>query len=241
MSANTPGGDRDIDASREELERAKLRLEIRELGRPEYLRPPVLFAAVSTIVAVVGVVAQSYLSTIKSERATLELARTERLKDSIGKEMRGLQSKYGDLNQQVRDLESRRRSLDAAVTSLVANAVKQPQAAAQQQVVQFAENARSGIGFYALEADPARFLVAQRALQDRGFALIRGGNLQQRPSWLSPRSTVLYYTSKSKGEAERLAVLAEQLMGKRFDVERGQGLGVTPGEEERTFYVHWIP
>lgn len=76
-----------MDQEYEELKKKKLQLEINELDRPYRQRPTFWISAVSVVIALVGVLGQSYLSNIQSERAELEVAQSRvviaRLNNSI--------------------------------------------------------------------------------------------------------------------------------------------------------------
>jgi hypothetical protein len=78
------------------------------------------------------------------------------------------------------------------------------------------------------------------SLKERGYDLVRGGVVDTRPSWMSDRSTVLYYDAQSREQAGRLAGELRALTGQPFAVQLGRGLGVTPGHERSTFFIHWI-
>ena len=60
------------EKSKEDLEKEKLHLEIKDLSRPFMLRPGLWFSLITALVAIGGLVGQNILSDIKIQRAALE-------------------------------------------------------------------------------------------------------------------------------------------------------------------------
>ena len=80
-------------------------------------------------------------------------------------------------------------------------------------------------------------------LKIEGYALdsyTRSFESGKKPSWFSNNSTVLYYATKSKKSAEKLAALMENFTGTKFRTQRGAGLGVERDKRKVTFFVHYI-
>jgi pimeloyl-ACP methyl ester carboxylesterase len=57
-------------------------------------------------------------------------------------------------------------------------------------------------------------------------------------SWMATQPSVLFYRNSARPAADRLAAQMKQLTGQSFTVQRGAGLGVEPGEEATTLFVH---
>ena len=66
------------------------------------------------------------------------------------------------------------------------------------------------------------------------------GPYKTREPWMAPIPTVLYYKDSAMPAANRLATQMKQLTGQSFVVQRGAGLGVEPGEEATTLFVHIV-
>lgn len=80
-------------------------------------------------------------------------------------------------------------------------------------------------------------------LKAKGYSKFDGytyDDEDQKPSWMSYKSTVLYYSSQSKEKATALAKELTALTGYRFGVARGGGLGVIKGQEDVTFFIHSV-
>ncbi len=86
-------------------------------------------------------------------------------------------------------------------------------------------------------------LEINKKLRAEGYALdsyTRSFESSKKPSWFSNNSTVLYYATKSKKSAEKLAALMENYTGTKFRTQRGAGLGVERDKRKVTFFVHYI-
>ena len=148
-----------------------------------------------------------------------------------------------ELSRQVEDLRVRKAALVAANDTLSAVARHSPAVArskAVQRVVAAASNARFGVGFYSLGVSEAQYSQLADSIRAHGYTIIQGAPLTERPGWLSPRSTVMYYAPAAAADAEAMAQQLATWTGQAFRTARGAGLGVPRGEERWTFFVHWV-
>lgn len=163
-----------------------------------------------------------------------EISRMTRQRDATAEEIRVLDAQRSAL-------EAQRNALKTAVDTLLPIARSVAGGSQQSGAIAYAENTTLTVGFYALQVDLPRYRALRDTLLRRGFNVVRGNSLDNRARWLSPRSTVLYYGEGSQGRASDIARLMEELTGDRFATAQGGGLGVAPGEEQNTFFIHWIP
>lgn len=170
----------------------------------------------------------------RKKQLEAEISQMTRQRNVTAQEIRALDA-------QRNALEIQRSALKMAVDTLLPIARSAPAGSRGSPAIEYAENTRLTVGFYALQVDLPRYRAVRDSLLRRGFNVVRGSSLDSRTRWLSPRSTVLYYDAGSQGEARDMARLMEELTGVRFDIAQGHGLGVAPGQEQNTFFVHWIP
>ena len=79
-------------------------------------------------------------------------------------------------------------------------------------------------------------------LREEGYSLHEISHSYQtdaRPPWLASRPTILYYARSSLAAAKQLAGVMKKLTGNDFAVQRGSGLGVDPGQQDVTLFVHY--
>lgn len=80
-------------------------------------------------------------------------------------------------------------------------------------------------------------------LEEKGYILddvTYSYDLGNNPSWFASKPTVFYYSTVSRQEAEKLALLFKTLTKKDFVVQRGAGLGVDPDKKAITFFIHYL-
>ena len=106
--------------------------------------------------------------------------------------------------------------------------------------VRVAENAKYAVGLYGFAVSNEAFEHVRSALQADGYIISQQSLLDDRPSWLSPRSTVLYYDKERREKALNIATELSKVAGAEFVVATGHGLGVIPGQERWTFFVHYV-
>ncbi|HWK88525.1 MAG TPA: hypothetical protein VNP72_00970 [Longimicrobium sp.] len=162
---------------------------------------------------------------------------------SLKVEAQKLTNQKSALDLEVKELTERRANLDSAVKRLANTVASSSPTSETRAAVAFALNAKYAIGFYALRAGPSRYEGVRDSLQARGYALIRGGNLPERTSWLAQRSSVLYYDDSpvTVAKANEVAEMLHRLTGDQFLVVRGRGLGVAARDAAESFRAHWIP
>lgn len=72
------------------------------------------------------------------------------------------------------------------------------------------------------------------------FLIEEDDEFRQKQSWMTERSTVLFYSMHAKKEARQLAMQLSGLTGQSFHVGRGEELGVPEKEKRTTFFIHYI-
>lgn len=79
-------------------------------------------------------------------------------------------------------------------------------------------------------------------LQKNGYyeSLPRYNFFNNKPSWMSSVSTVLYYSKDSKEKADLIAKELKRETNINFITARGSGLGVITGQEKWTINIHYI-
>jgi hypothetical protein len=107
-----------------QLDELKLRLEIDELrkklgeiGRPEWKKPTFWFTLTTTIVAVVGVVGQSYLSAVKANQADFEVNQAKTALDNANAALKVAEKNRTDAELATSNEVRLANSLKASVTS----------------------------------------------------------------------------------------------------------------------------
>jgi energy-coupling factor transporter ATP-binding protein EcfA2 len=133
-----------------------------------------------------------------------------------------------------------KQQLTRANNSLAAVARQATPALAESGTLRRAENARYAVGVYGYGVSPERFDALRQRLESDGYLISQGGLLDRRMTWLSPRARVLFYSDSAKPKADSLAASLGRFTGTPFDVSRGKGLGVVPGQERWTFFVHYV-
>ncbi len=93
-----------MDDEHKSLQKKKLKLEIVELKRPNYFRPTFWFGLFSVLAATVGILGQSYLSSIKSEKADLKVSKAQ-------KEVEQFTDQKNKLIEEISQLEKKNKSL----------------------------------------------------------------------------------------------------------------------------------
>ncbi|MCW3107652.1 MAG: hypothetical protein JWQ09_2158 [Segetibacter sp.] len=82
MEKDIPSEKEELELSEQKLKVQELKLKIKELKRPDYLRLNFWTSAFAVLIALGGVIAQNYLSTIKNELAKKEMSEALEKKES---------------------------------------------------------------------------------------------------------------------------------------------------------------
>ena len=105
-------------------------------------------------------------------------------------------------------------------------------------------NLKYTVGVYGLlkTTNAEKFIQVQNFLRKQGYS-VRGTLLEERPVWLSDKSKVFYYSSKSKGIANEIkqkvsAIVHQNIESQQNDLD--SSVGVIRGQEEFFIYVHII-
>lgn len=96
------------------------------------------------------------------------------------------------------------------------------------------------VGVYGFNVNDKAFLGAVDSIQDANYSIVAKQLLDKEPGWISKTSTVHYYSSESKQNAEALQKLLTEATGVNFEINRGAGLGVPDNEKKTRFFVHFI-
>lgn len=233
------------DKFRWELE--KLQLEVRQLKRRFYQQASFWISILSFTVALGGVVGQSVLSSIRGERAELNRARAERMKDSIEVEVRLLNSRKDSLSRSNDSLQAQNVALAAVRENLSAQVDAIRQDTRQRQIptetrekIAAAGRASYTVAGYCYSVSRPQCQSMQGAIRARGYTVIRDSLLVQRPPWLAPQSTVFFYDERAAADARELAQVLASRTGTPFSVSAGRGLGVSAGEQRYSLRVHFV-
>lgn len=110
--------------------------------------------------------------------------------------------------------------------------------APDETVIRRAENARFGVRFYALNADPAAFRAARDSLRARGFAVVREANSAGRWQGLAATNTIFFYNPEARAKTAEIAEAMERATGTPFQVKPGASDAAT---RKDVLIVHWLP
>ncbi|HEY0021772.1 MAG TPA: hypothetical protein VGB24_02650 [Longimicrobium sp.] len=225
----------------------KMKLEIEQLRRRFYEQPSFWVSILSFVIALGGVVGQNALSSIRKERAELDREKAAHVRDSINVEVQSLNLRRDSLSRrneslraEVIALEAVRANLSQQVESVHQATRLLPLPAKVQEQIKSAGRASYTVAGYCYSVAQAQCQSMQQAIRDRGYTVVRGGPLSRRPSWLAPRSTVLYYDANAAADAQQLAGVLQQQTGVRFEVSQGGGLGVSSGQQRYSLRVHFV-
>ncbi len=100
-----------MDDEHEYLQKEKLKFEIVELKRPIYSRPAFWFGLLGVLLALVGVLGQSYLSSIKSEKADLKVSKAKDEVKQLTDQKNKLTDQKNKLIEEISQLEKKNKSL----------------------------------------------------------------------------------------------------------------------------------
>ena len=194
----------------------------------------------------------------EKDKAQFELTRLQSKLDDTKADFTKAKEDFADFDRQktklmeeISALTATSKSLRSANEKLVATATAGNQALAAkattgeqagngQSAIDKLANAKYSIGIYALDSAKG-FADIKEWIRAQGYTILQEANLVNRPPWLSIQSTVLYYDAKSENMARRIADNLFKQTGTGFGVARGAGLGVPKGEEQWTFFVHFVP
>ncbi|MCB0375208.1 MAG: hypothetical protein KDD04_04755, partial [Sinomicrobium sp.] len=77
-------------------------------------------------------------------------------------------------------------------------------------------------------------------VKEQGFMLAGSTDHDYRKTWMAERSTIYYYSGKSKFVAENMASDLKKLTGISFDVQMKKDPGLRKGQEDYFFIIHYI-
>jgi len=236
--------------SKEELEAAKIELEIAKLQKPYYTIPSFWISVVTALVAVAGVYGQSVYSKIERAQAVVDRDRAflatehaeKELADTI-LERKATENEISELKAEAEALKAENRNQSEKLASLIAVVDTIPRNKSATMVKSVAHTASKSLfatAVYAFNVDRIKFEGAVSALRNAGYSLIKVKNLDARTTWLSFKSVVLYYDDRTRVEAESVARLIETQTGLDIAVEKGAGIGIPAGKERTSLRVHLV-
>lgn len=109
-----------------------------------------------------------------------------------------------------------------------------------KRVLELSENTKYLVGIYCLTQNKTNANTIKNYFSDLHYTVSAFHILAERPSWLSLKSTVLYYDNSTEKKAKKIASNLYETTGKIFEIEKGAGYGVHKGMEKLTFFIHYI-
>lgn len=243
--------------TKEELEAAKIELEINHLKRPSYATPSFWISVVTALVAVAGVYGQSVLSKIESAAAKIESAqavvdrdrallageRARKEVELIEQEREAKRKEVSALIAEGESLKAENKNQSEKLASLLTAFAAAPQSGREPEVkaaAQAAAKSLFSIAVYSLNVEQSRVDNATSALRAAGYSIIKVESLAARTAWLSTKSVVLYYHDATHAEAQAMAKLISAKAGLNVGVEKGAGIGIPGGKERTSLRVHLV-
>ncbi len=185
--------------------------------------------------------AEATIESLRVQNAELASALDEATKGSddpvLTKRLEKLESDNKSLNDETMLVQTAvTRAIDSNIP-LVTKALASTRQAATQT--------RSGylVGLQTLGVPDSERISINDKLRADGYGLddvTYSYSAGERPSWFAYKSTVFYYSSSSRQEAQNLADFMKSVTGEKFAVQRGAGLGVDPSQKAITFFIHYI-
>jgi alanyl-tRNA synthetase len=222
----------------EDLQKRKLAFEITELGQPYRKRPTFWLSIASALIAVVGVIGQSYLSSIKSERAMLAVETAEEKRKELDKENAAIQEKITDLKRQYQRESERVATLTKATKELRDIAAKTPLSAPEQQAIAQSRNAVYWVGVLGPQGAANDIQTVTDYLKNNGYTVKFAGNVNGDEPWFAKEATIFYYSERTKPVANQLASELTKILGKPVKMQVGGFYDVPPDQKEWLLYVH---
>jgi len=222
----------------EDLQKRKLAFEITELGQPYRKRPTFWLSIASALIAVVGVIGQSYLSSIKSEHAMLAVEKAEEKRKELDKENAAIQEKITDLKRQYQRESERVATLTKATKELRDIAAKTSLSAPERQAIAQSRNAVYWVGVLGPQGAANNIQTVTDYLKNNGYTVKFAGNVNGDESWFAKEATVFYYSERTKPVANQLASELTKILGKPVKTQVGGGYDVPPDQKEWLLYVH---
>ncbi len=108
------------------------------------------------------------------------------------------------------------------------------------RIIAQATNSRYLVAVYGPNVPMEDLKILEEKLSGAGYSLNTGSVLTYKPSLLATTSTVFYYSDNSISKANDLVKWLEKETQTKFNVQRGSGLGVIKGQENNTFFIHYI-
>ena len=230
--------------TKEELEREKLKLEIKSLGMPWHKKPSTWLGIISVIVATVGVFGQSYISKLERAEAKEDVREAQQMRETIDIEIAQMQVRKDSLEAFIAGQYQRISALQNSTNTL--NRIAQSQDLPQEErellvsIAKETNNAGFTIGLYGFQVDASDYRLAREGILDQGYTLIGDALMTERTSWLALSSVVFYYDDTMQSKAAEISKLLTTLTGETFTEKIGSGLGVPESQKANTFRIHWI-
>jgi len=222
----------------DDLQKRKLALEIAELGQPNRNRPTFWLSVASALIAVIGVIGQSYLSNIKSERAMLDVAKAEKKREELDKESTDIQEKIKGLRKEYQRESERAATLTKTNDKLRDIAAKTSLSTPEQETVAQSRNAIYWVGVFGPQRATNEIQTFTDYLKNNGYTVRFAGNVNGDEPWFAKEPTVFYYSDKTKPVANTLASELSKELGKPVTPEIGSGYDVPKDQKEWLLYVH---
>ena len=227
----------------EKLQIEKLELELKMMRRPSYKTSTFWISVIGVILALVGVIAQGYLTNIDAANAKAEMREAQKIKKKAENEIQKLEKVKKKYIDEIDYFEKRSAALRESISDLASLSKSVATSTEVEQQVEKAENARFSIGVYGFEVKESIYYKVRKSIAEKGYTVNRGSLLTNRPTWLAFNPTVFYYHKDSKQLALNFAKDLRNLTGSKFKVQfvsSNNSLGVLKGEERWTFFIHLV-
>ncbi|MGE0815706.1 MAG: ATP-binding protein [Vicinamibacterales bacterium] len=165
-----------------------------------------------------------------------------RQNDELQRALGELQEKNDYLQKRGEELAKTSADLSAQADTLIQQRGSDASRAVAERIATLA-NGLLLVGVQTLGATDSQREELNGKLKNAGYGLHQlSASYQDRPSFFSARSTVLYYSDASRAAARALAdtLRSPKFTGQEFQIQRGSGLGVDPDKKETTLFVHWV-
>lgn len=225
------------------LQVEKLELELKMMRRPSYKTSAFWIGVIGVVLALVGVIAQGYLTSIDTANAKAEMREAQKIKEKAESEIQELERVKKKHINEINNFKEKSAVLRQSISELASLSKSVVTSTEVEQQVEKAENARFSIGIYGFEVEESIYNKVRKSIVEKGYTVNRGSLLTNRPTWLAYSPTVFYYHKDSKQLALNFALYLRNLTGLEFEVQfvsSNNSLGVLKGEERWTFFIHLV-
>jgi hypothetical protein len=252
------------DAARADAERASLKKSWPQWGI-ETIK--IVCTFVLGIGGATAAITGYQLSEVKKEKMDLEVSKTKASLDQLTSEKAALETASDSAKKKLANIlaetDSLQRNLKSAKMAATGNSSALDEAISRAAGISKAvistdaqlQSADSPplqhkhqisdylVGIQTLGMPDSVRVFLNEQLQKSGYGLNELSNSYQsseRPAWFAKEPVILYYAGGALPAAKDLALLMKKLTGRNFAVKRGAGLGVDPGKQDITLFIHYL-